>query len=175
MTKTFGDIFKEVWGKWLWKMWGLVLSPSLTPTMTRLPPHLHTHHNQTPLIALAPLTSLATSCYFVQFINWQLVMMIMTVVHIMPIQMAPFWHFDYKQLILVIPVEAKMQRSSWSNQSIFGFQSISTFSINLGLERKISWVWTPASQADHMHHNFFISNFMIKLSSPPSRPRFKSL
>ena len=68
MTKTFGDIFKEVWGKWLWKMWGLVLSPSLTPTMTRLPPHLHTHHNQTPLIA--PLTSPATSCYFVQFINW---------------------------------------------------------------------------------------------------------
>ena len=107
---------------------------------------------------------------------YKLVMMIMAGVHIMPIQMAPFWHFDYKQLlILVIPVEAKMQRSSWSNQSIFGFQSISTFSINLGLERKISWVWTPASQADHMHHNFFISNFMIKLSSPPSRPRFKSL
>ena len=135
----------------------------------------HTHHDQAtppsshppqpdPLIALAPLTSPATSCYFVQFINWQLVMMIMAGVHIMPIQMAQFWHFDYKQLlILVIPVEAKMQRSSWSNQSIFGFQSISTFSINLGLERKISWVWTPASQADRMHHNFFHFKFHDKI------------
>ena len=91
-------------------------------------------------------------------------MMIMAGVHIMPIQMAQFWHFDYKQLlILVIPVEAKMQRSSWSNQSIFGFQSISTFSINLGLERKISWVWTPASQADRMHHNFFHFKFHDKI------------
>ena len=133
----------------------------------------HTHHDQAtppsshppqPDPLIAPLTSPATSCYFVQFINWQLVMMIMAGVHIMPIQMAPFWHFDYKQLlILVIPVEAKMQRSSWSNQSIFGFQSISTFSINLGLERKISWVWTPASQADRMHHNFFHFKFHDKI------------